>query len=160
LLEYVVTETNVYLFVMTQGQAGRTGPRRGKMGVKAIEPAVVMTVYPLNIKGSELVGRIVHFQQLLATRNETFRQPARELYDLLMKPAEDQLASKTKLVIVPDGILWRVPFEALESGEDRYLIDQVSLSYAPSLSALRELTKPRERPAPVGLGRPFFRPDL
>ena len=149
LLEYFVTETNVYLFVMTQGQAGRTAARRGKIGVKAIEPAVVLTAYPLNIRGSELVGRVAQFQELLATRDETFRQPARELYDLLMKPAEEQLASKTKLVIVPDGILWRVPFEALESADDSYLIDRVSLSYAPSLSALREFTKPRERIARV-----------
>ena len=149
LLEYAVTESNVYLFVITGGQAGRTGATRGKFGVKAIEPAVVLTAYPLNIRGSELVGRVAQFQQLLATRDETFHQPARELYDLLMKPAEEQLASKTKLVIIPDGILWRVPFEALQSADDRYLIDRVSLSYTPSLSALRELTKPRERIARV-----------
>lgn len=38
-----------------------------------------------------------------------------------------------------------MPFEALQSADDRYLIDRVAVSYAPSLSGLRELTKPRGR---------------
>jgi CHAT domain-containing protein len=143
LLEYAVTETNVYLFVISSGAAAahtsRTKP----------EP-VVMKAYPLNVMGSDLVGRLARFGNLLASRDEAFSQTAAELYDLLIRPAEAQLAGKTKLVIVPDGILWRLPFEALQSAENRYLIDQASLTYAPSLSALREMTKPRARSRPLG----------
>jgi CHAT domain-containing protein len=58
-------------------------------------------------------------------------------------PAEDQITLKTKLVIVPDGILWGLPFEALQSAENHYVLDQMQLSYAPSLSALREMRKQR-----------------
>lgn len=157
LLEYSVTETNVYLFLLTRGQNSKTNSGAGKLRTKSAESDIVLKVYPLNVKGSELVGRVAQFQQLLASRDEAFRQPARDLYDLLIKPAEAELGNKTRLVIVPDGILWRVPFEALQPAEDRFLIDRMSLSYAPSLSALRELRKPRERiarPATAGVKSP------
>lgn len=103
-LEYAVTDSNVYLFVLAARHTGKPTAAASKSRMKLTEP-VVMKVYQLDIKGSELVGRLAQFQQLLAGRDDTFRQPARDLYDLLIKPAEELLASKTKLVIVPDGIL-------------------------------------------------------
>jgi CHAT domain-containing protein len=69
----------------------------------------------------------------------------RELYDILLKPAETQIAEKTKLIIVPDGSLWDLPFEALQPMEGKYVIDRASVSYASSLSVLRELRKRRTR---------------
>lgn len=158
LLEYVVTEDNVYLFVLTGVQdvqsAGRVGGG-GKVRTKRSEAPVYtvnLKVYPLNLRRAELVERVSHYYQMLASRDEAYRQPARELYDLLMKPAEEQLASKTQLVIVPDGILWRLPFEALQPAADRYLVEQMSVSYTPSLSALREIRKQHER-APASRAR-------
>ena len=44
---------------------------------------------------------------------------ARELYDLLLKPAESQMAQKSRLIIVPDGPLWDVPFEALQPADEQ-----------------------------------------
>jgi CHAT domain-containing protein len=38
---------------------------------------------------------------------------------------------------VPDGILWRLPFQALQDGSGRHLIERVALAYAPSLALLR-----------------------
>jgi CHAT domain-containing protein len=97
----------------------------------------------LNIKHHELASRVRHFEQLLSSRADNFHELAGELYELLLKPAEDQIALKTRLVIVPDGLLWRLPFEALQPAEDHYLVDQAQVSYAPSLSALREMQKLR-----------------
>ncbi|MDQ2856858.1 MAG: CHAT domain-containing protein, partial [Acidobacteriota bacterium] len=161
LLEYAVTDSNVYLFVITGSQSSK--PTAGKVRTRPAEP-VVMKVYPLSIRGSELVGRLTQFQKILASRDEAFRQPSRELYDLLIKPAEEQMTGKTRLTIVPDGILWRLPFEALQAADDRYLIDRASLSYTPSLSALREFTKPREAraripAAHVGRSKRWSRPS-
>ena len=59
-----------------------------------------------------------------------------------------QIAEKTKLIVVPDGPLWDVPFEALQPTEDKYVIDRASVSYAPSLSALREMRRRRPTRAP------------
>lgn len=159
LLDYVITEDNAYLFVLTLDNVSSSaqGPRPiGAVGVtsgvakagskprsRPTPPTITLKVYPLNIGSRDLVDRIGQFQHLLANRDEAFRPSARELYDLLLKPADEQLAGKTKLIIIPDGILWRMPFAALQPADDRYLIEQAAVSYAPSLSALRDMRKPR-----------------
>ncbi len=85
------------------------------------------------------------FRQKVAERDLTIKQPARQLYDLLIKPAEAQLRRVRKLCIVPDGALWNVPFQALHQGERGYLLEQYAVFYAPSLSVLREMGKKGER---------------
>jgi len=136
LLEYAITEDNTYLFVLSADKS----PNRTRR-----KPAVTLQlkVYPLEIRNEELTARVKEFERRLATKSAEFEQPARDLYDLLLKPADDQLGFKTKLVIVPDGVLWRLPFEALQPHQDQYLIDQMQLSYVSSLSALREMRRQR-----------------
>jgi CHAT domain-containing protein/uncharacterized protein HemY len=159
LLEYTITENNTYLFVLT---ADRTGAKTSQR-----KPPIELNlkVYRLEVKYHELASRVRHFQQLLSSRSDNFQEPARELYDLLLKPAEDQLGLKTKLVIVPDGVLWRLPFEALQSEEDHYLVDEREVTYAPSLSALREMRKRRlplrsVHPLLVVYGNPELSPNF
>jgi CHAT domain-containing protein len=65
------------------------------------------------------------------------------LSDLLLGPARAELRGKTNLVIVPDGSLWEAPFQAMQSAPGRYLIEDVAISYAPSLTALREMSRER-----------------
>jgi CHAT domain-containing protein len=105
---------------------------------------VTLKVYPLNIKAQELTKMSESFRQRVATRDLTVKTPARQLYDLLVKPAEKQLQGVSKLVIVPDGPLWDFPFQALYRGQKGYLLEDYAVSYAHSLSVLREM----ERKAP------------
>ncbi|HZR64588.1 MAG TPA: CHAT domain-containing tetratricopeptide repeat protein [Terriglobales bacterium] len=71
---------------------------------------------------------------------KTFQEPLLEstqshlknLYQELIAPLRDSLTSK-HLVFVPHGLLHYVPMHALHDGEN-YLIDQFSISYAPSAS--------------------------
>jgi CHAT domain-containing protein len=42
-------------------------------------------------------------------------------------------------VIVPDGPLWELPFQALMPRAGRYLVEDRSVSYVPSLTVLREM---------------------
>jgi tetratricopeptide (TPR) repeat protein len=129
LLEYVVTDERTYLFALT-GIAGGT--------------TTELKVYPLEIKRKELDERATQFRETLAKGGPGFRRPARELYDLLLKPAAAQLEGRTSLVIVPDGALWELPFQALQPAPTRYLIEDYAIAYAPSLTALREMIKLRD----------------
>ncbi len=106
ILEYVVTEDKSYLFVLKKAAA---------------KPA--LTVHTLNIKSSELAVMAESFRQKVAARDLSVKQPARQLYALLIKPAEEQLREVKKLCIVPDGALWNVPFQALNEGERGYLLE-------------------------------------
>jgi CHAT domain-containing protein len=139
LLEFAIGESNTYLFVLTDQRPTPEVSRRRS------ESALVLKAYPLNITGKELTERIDRFHQLMLNRDELVRESGRELYDLLLKPAELQLAGKTRLTIVPDGALWELPFEALQPTDDQFLIDSRTISYAPSLSALREMRKRADR---------------
>ena len=130
LLEYVVAEEQAYLFVLTVNAAGTT---------------TELKVYPLAIKEKELGARVAQFRETVASGSPGFRQPASELYDLLLKPAAAQLQGRTALVIVPDGALWELPFQTLQPGPNRYLIEDRAIAYAPSLTTLREMNKLRER---------------
>ncbi|HEV8366979.1 MAG TPA: tetratricopeptide repeat protein [Pyrinomonadaceae bacterium] len=146
LLEYAITERDAYLFVLTLDKTPRTTQR-----TQAVSPAVSIKAYPLNVKNDELFLLVKRLEETLTHRDDAVVEPLRQLYDLLLKPASEQLGKRTKLVIVPDGVLWRVPFAALQPEADRYLLDQMEVSYAPSFAALREMRKPRRGAATVSL---------
>lgn len=129
LLEYAVTDDNTYLFAITH--------KEGKS-----EPEI--QVYTLPIKRDDLAKEAKALRRKLAERDLGFRAQARKLYDLLLKPAEAQLIGKTELVIAPDSALWDLPFQALLTPANRFLIKDAAIAYAPSLTVLREMTRRRQ----------------
>jgi CHAT domain-containing protein len=71
----------------------------------------------------------------------------RKLYQMLLAPVEAALEAKSRVVIVPDGALAYLPFEALP-GRER-MIERFSVSYAPSASTLAALRdRDRQRSSP------------
>ena len=127
LLEYVVGEKNTYLFVIN----------------RAANPTkrAVIKVYSLGLKGKDLAEASESFRQKVAARDLSVIEPGRSLYNRLIKPAQKQLQGVRELIIVPDGPLWNLPFQALSSDQDRYLLEDFAVSYAPSLSVLREMKR-------------------
>lgn len=151
LIEYAVTDDKTYLFAITKS------PGKAKPEVR---------VYTLPIKRDELAMKTEAFRRQLATGDLGFRRSAVELYELLLKPAEAQLKGKTNLVIVPDNKLWDLPFQTMQDAGGRFLIEKAAISYAPSLTALREMMKRRKtqgaNSAPttlLALGNPQLGPE-
>ena len=64
-------------------------------------------------------------------------QPGREIYDWLIRPAEDILSAEAvdTLVFVPDGGFRNISFAALSNGE-QYLIENYNLALSPGLELL------------------------
>jgi CHAT domain-containing protein/tetratricopeptide (TPR) repeat protein len=97
-----------------------------------------------------------------------YRRQAARLSQQLLQPVSQMLAGKKALVIVADGALHRLPFEALfrpgvpAQGDLRrlpYLIRQFAISYAPSASVLAELRNESHETAPKGFiafGDPMY----
>lgn len=127
LLEYVVGDNETYLFVVTKGTKGAD-----------------VRVYTLPFKRNEIAKHTEAYRAQLAGRDLGFRASAVKLYELLLKPAEAQLRGRTNLVIAPDSTLWDLPFQTLVSSANRFLIEDASIAYAPSLTVLREMTKRRK----------------
>jgi CHAT domain-containing protein/Tfp pilus assembly protein PilF len=120
LLEYVVDDDKTFLFVVTKSD---------------------LRVYTLPLKRDELAKQTDAYRKQLATRDLGFRAPAAKLYESLLKPAEAQLRGRTNLIIVPDNTLWDLPFQTLVNSANRFVIEDAAISYAPSLTVLREMTK-------------------
>jgi CHAT domain-containing protein len=131
------------LFVATT--EANTGSPSGsrKRFPRASNTALVVKAYPLAVKPAEIAVLTSRFLQLIGSRDPSSAEVARELYHVLFAPAEQQIATKSRLIIIPDGVVWDVPFAALQPAENQYLVDQKTLSYAISISAFKEMRKPR-----------------
>ena len=134
LLEYVVTADKTYLFVITR---------------TAAKEHVDVRVYTIPIKLDELARKTRAFRRQLAERDLGFRASAVKLYELLLKPAQAQLRDKTNIIIAPDDALWDLPFQALPTSGNRFLIEDAAVAYAPSLTVLREMTRRKSEGADV-----------
>jgi hypothetical protein len=85
---------------------------------------------------AENVGR---FRALTESGGDASRV-ARALGAALIEPALSLIDSRvTRLVIVPDGPLHRLPFDALRLADGKYLLERYSTGFAPSASVLAGL---------------------
>ena len=128
--EFVVAEDKSYLIVLTADQKNTASPLK-------------ISLYSLKITSNQLSERVNEFRRMLAERDLNYQDSARQLYDLLLKPAEEELRGKKTLCLVPDQSLWELPFQALQPRTGVHLIEDYTLFYAPSLSVLREVMKQR-----------------
>jgi CHAT domain-containing protein len=131
LLEYVVAPKKTYLFVLTRTNQ----PRENRPS------PVELKIFSIPVASQELARRVTDFRQTLARNSLGFKESARQLYDLLLQPAQKELEGKVVVGIVPSNQLWELPFQALLSQTDRYFLQDHALFYTPSLSVLREMRK-------------------
>lgn len=145
LLEYFITSQGVFCFVVTTDS---------------------FDVVKLAIGEADLCNRI---GELLGNIRPGYAMGegynwslAGQLYDILMKPLEKTMEGKT-LIIVPDGILARLPFETLviaKEGKRSYLLENYVVKYIQSASVLALLrthgnsVKASERF--IGFGDPVY----
>jgi CHAT domain-containing protein/Tfp pilus assembly protein PilF len=103
-------------------------------------------VFELRLSNAQLQQEVERFRQRLAQRDVDVSEPARQLYQEVLGLARAYLKDKTELVLIPDGVLWDLPFQALQPEAGHYLIEDSAISYAPSLTALHEMMRPRSHP--------------
>ena len=144
-LEFAVTGGKTFLYVITKNG--------GKPSLQ---------IYPIELKKEDLQKQVGEFHKIVSDSaiNLNYKEPARKLFDLLLKPASARLRGKTSLIIIPDSFLWEIPFQALITAENRFLIEDFDITYAPSLTVLREMQKkPRKfsaSPTLLAFGNPRF----
>lgn len=137
LIEYVLSDNKSFAWVIHQGRltAVALPPR------KEIESAVSEYRAALSEKLSALtVNRAI----------ADINGKGRALYQKLLAPLETRLSSAKKLIIVADGALLYLPFEALarevnspaaKGATTEYLIERFAISYAPSATALAAINE-------------------
>jgi tetratricopeptide (TPR) repeat protein len=185
LLEYAVGDEATWVFVISTPPDSQDGQHRsspagpadaaqdstpaGRPDRGPVEgpsaPAVV--AFKIDIPRRDLTAHVLQLTSAI-DRAAPDQAMLTVLADLLLGPVAGSLDRSGALVIVPDGILWRVPFELLPmpAGSDpgtpparlsapapvdpvtATLGDTTDVSYAPSLDALRHMTRLARAAAP------------
>jgi CHAT domain-containing protein/Tfp pilus assembly protein PilF/ketosteroid isomerase-like protein len=138
-LSYLIGDRETLLFVVTRGDRP-DGPAR-------------LTAHRIAVTSADLARRVSEFREA-CLRPAAGAPDGGELFQTLLGPAADALASAAHLVIIPDGLLYDLPFQALRAGEDQpYLVERCAVSYAPSATALVRMAEQADRRRAAGAGR-------
>ncbi|MDR8391353.1 CHAT domain-containing tetratricopeptide repeat protein [Aliifodinibius sp. S!AR15-10] len=116
ILEYAFAGDELLIFLITPGN----------IRVERVE------IENASEKLTQLVERFR--DQILAHAQPTVLETAsNKLVPYLIEPFYSELAEYANLMIIPDEVLAYMPFEALRI-EDRFLVEQFSVKYAPSMT--------------------------
>ncbi|MEW6215749.1 MAG: tetratricopeptide repeat protein, partial [Nitrospirota bacterium] len=147
LLEYAIGDNTIYLFIVRKG--GVKNLIKIPTSRETLEEKVMAFMEPLN------TGQYHKFSVKIA----------KELYDILLSEAVKEIKETEKIIIVPDGILGLLPFEALmikpeeDYKDSLYVGDRCSITYAQSATtlALTRMLKPSQTEKPLfALGNPIY----
>jgi CHAT domain-containing protein/tetratricopeptide (TPR) repeat protein len=132
ILSYVVGDEAVWLFALRQDAASGT----------------VLSVHRLDVTPPDLRSQVERFREGIAQRAMarrtspgtrgagSWQDTARRLYEQLLGPVATDLPSAEHLIVIPDGILHILPFQALLDTPTSYVLEKWRISYAPSITAL------------------------
>jgi CHAT domain-containing protein len=114
-----------------------------------------VTAHRILIREGELGARVRRFASLIEQRNLRSDEAGAEMYDLLLGPLAPVLRDATTLGIIPDSLLWHLPFHVLGPRGGAPLIERMPVFYAPSLRVLAAARAPRAAGGTVlALGNP------
>lgn len=119
ILKFVATKDQTFLFVVRE-----SGDKNA------------LEIFRLDLTRADLTERAASFRSLIADRGLDWQTPARALYTSLLEQSEPAWRDSSRLIIVPDGPLWDLPFQVLQDAEKHSLLEKHTISYAPSITFL------------------------
>jgi CHAT domain-containing protein len=86
----------------------------------------------------DLVGKVTALRESVFQlgEREKFKASSQELYKLLIEPALQHVRGK-ELLVIPHDVLHYLPFQALVSAQDKYLIQDYPIYYLSSASLMQ-----------------------
>jgi len=150
LFEYALSDNAVYLFVVKKGGVKRL--IKIPVTREVLEEEIKTFIEPMNTQKPDKFSL----------------KSARKLYEILLLDALRMVNDNEKIIIVPDGILGLLPFEALVITEEAgvknhiYVADTLSVSYYQSATilTLQRVLKPSTPQKPLfALGNPIYSPE-
>lgn len=122
-------------------------------------------VVPAEIKADALRDKIENYLKLLPRQDKisqaAARQIGRELYDLLINPILEHLDPTRDVCLIPNKILFYLPFAALVAPDGKYFLTQFNLLYAPSANVFLLCTENAQKKSAaaetlLSVGNPAF----
>jgi len=111
---------------------------------------------------------ITYYHSLIANPSsskdkiKSFKYISQELYKFLFSDVENVIHNKKKLIIIPDGILSYIPFEALIADDNKYLVEKFNIKYAQSLNVQQIIDKrvyPDDRDNIIAFGGAVYKEE-
>jgi tetratricopeptide (TPR) repeat protein len=128
ILEYLLGDEEVLILSAVRGRL-----REGS-GDPGYEPDIAATIVPANRR--ELADQIAEAMEPAALADPiAWRKLAAPITETLIAPIAARLADRDRYIVIPDDLLWKVPFEALPVGI-RTLGRSGGVTYATSLATL------------------------
>jgi CHAT domain-containing protein len=125
-----------------------------------------LTVKHVQISFEELQNKVENFIRLtLEDKSETSQETVKlseELFLLLIQPVYADLNPHKQICLIPNKVLFFLPFSALRSEKGKMLLEEFVLFYAPSANIFVHCTKNAERKASqtiesiLSIGNPKF----
>ncbi|MGE0883230.1 MAG: CHAT domain-containing protein [Blastocatellales bacterium] len=149
LLEYAVLNNKILIWVIC-----KDGIRHHQIEISA---------KLLNEKIESFLALITHSPD---KADERWREPASELYDILIDPIRLSINQQKPVYLIPDKQLARLPFGALVSKTQRELIRDFKIGYASSSNMFLDATnkarslKPDKQEHLLAVGNPLFNRSL
>ncbi|HEX8735716.1 MAG TPA: CHAT domain-containing protein [Pyrinomonadaceae bacterium] len=124
------------------------------------------TVAASDIGSEKLKEKVTTYIELVSNednrKQEQSRTTARELYDLLIKPVAGQIDPARVVCLIPQKVLFHLPFAALAAPDGKTFLAQFNFFYAPSANVFLHSTEnARQKSALPGetllsIGNPLF----
>jgi CHAT domain-containing protein len=129
-IAFALLQRQVAIWVVQQGQAPRT------------------VVVPVG--RDHIVGRVGDLLASMRPDGEGWlpafnKQASRDLYSWLLEEPLRAVLPGTKLVVIPDTDLAKIPLEILSSSEGEFVGDRYTVVYSPSASVLRHQRRSKEK---------------
>jgi len=107
----------------------------------------------VKINDTDLRKKIVLYRELLGVRHVSPIKKSQQLYNLLIKPIEQELSNNkiTELIITPDNSLSYIPFATLHDGK-QYLVEQYQISRYSTVGATQTTSTKHKQSTVAGFG--------
>ena len=148
LLEYFVGDSSIYLFLVQPKNYEVIKIKKDTAFNQWVEDLTRNGIYGFYGKKGVSKGKSIN----------NFGNAAHQLYQTLIAPVKAKLPKDEKLIIIPDGILGYLPFEALLTEKPprpdaipayKYLIQDHQISYCYSATLLKEMRNKKHRQEPT-----------
>jgi CHAT domain-containing protein/Tfp pilus assembly protein PilF len=140
LLSYLTGKDESLLFALTSSSVSMLSIPAGEDEIRRkIGEFRALIQQPIRARSSEQRGLRVQARR----DGASFMRLAHELYDLLIKPADELIKKSDRVVIVPYGPLHTLPFAALLRNDGHYLIEWKPLHTVMSATVYAELKNTR-----------------
>lgn len=137
-LEYVLDEPHAFCLWISKEHAGLTTLPAGKQTIRALTQTYLSSI---------------------RTKHDNVGV-AEKLYSILLQPVT-QAATHDTLIVVPDGILYFLPFDTLRDPDGSFLAESRTISYVPAMTVLNVLRTRSDHEKPqhsfLGVGDVLYR---